>query len=49
MSKNRKNRDTSAAARGGGTDRRQEVLGVIGLGGALFLLVAMVSLQAGAW
>ncbi len=51
MSKNRKIKDTSpnvssAGDRGG--DRRREVLGVIGLGAALFLLVAMVSLQAGA-
>jgi hypothetical protein len=29
-----------------GTDRRREVFGVIGLGAALFLLIAMVSLQA---
>jgi S-DNA-T family DNA segregation ATPase FtsK/SpoIIIE len=30
----------------GGTERRREVFGVIGLGAALFLLIAMVSLQA---
>src|SRR5690242_3802486 len=42
MSKNRKISSTS----GGGTDRRREVFGVIGLGAALFLLIAMVSLQA---
>ena len=45
MSKNRKIPDKSAA---GGSDRRREVLGVVGLGVAIFLLVAMVSLQAGA-
>jgi len=43
MSKNRKIKDTSV----GGGDRRREVFGIIGLGAALFLLVAMVSLQAG--
>jgi S-DNA-T family DNA segregation ATPase FtsK/SpoIIIE len=43
MSKNRKIRETS-----GGTDRRSEVMGVVGMGAALFLLVAMVSLQMGA-
>ena len=43
MSKNRKN--TSASV---GTDRRHEVMGVLGMGAALFLLVAMVSLQVGA-
>ena len=48
MSKNRKNRDTSESSRPTGSDRRREVLGVIGLGAALFLVVAMVSLQAGA-
>ena len=32
---------------GGGDDRRAEVAGVIGLGAGLFLLIAMVSLQAG--
>ncbi len=42
MSKNRKISSSSA----GGTDRRSEVFGVIGLGAALFLLIAMVSLQA---
>ena len=39
MAKNRKMSD--------GSDRRREVLGVIGLGLALFLLIAMVSLQLG--
>ena len=48
MSKNRKIRDTSDKSRSGSTDRRREVMGVIGLGASLFLLVAMVSLQAGA-
>ena len=43
MSKNRKISSTSS---GGGTDRRREVLGVIGLGAGLFLLIAMISLQA---
>src|SRR3569623_1636101 len=38
MSKNRKIKDTSAP--------RREVFGVIGLGAALFLSIAMVSLQA---
>jgi S-DNA-T family DNA segregation ATPase FtsK/SpoIIIE len=42
MSKNPKKKDTSA----GGTERRREVLGVIGLGATLFLLIAMISLQA---
>ena len=42
MSKNRKIKDTSARS----TDRRREVLGVLGLGAGLFLLVAMLSLQA---
>src|SRR5205085_1743715 len=40
MSKNRKTPDTSV-------DRRREVVGVLGLGAALFLLIAMVSLQLG--
>src|SRR5437763_994016 len=44
MSKNRKIPDKSA----GGSDRRREVLGVVGLGVSIFLLVAMVSLQLGA-
>ena len=39
MSKNRKNSSTS-------TDRRREVIGVVGLGAGLFLLIAMISLQA---
>jgi S-DNA-T family DNA segregation ATPase FtsK/SpoIIIE len=39
MAKNRKMSD--------GSDRRREVLGVIGLGLALFLVIAMVSLQLG--
>ena len=43
MSKNRKIRDTSE----GETDRRREVFGVLGLGAALFLLIALISLQAG--
>jgi len=43
MSKNRKISSTSSA---GGTDRRREVVGVIGLGAGLFLLIAMISLQA---
>ncbi len=45
MSKNRKIQDTSIR---GGSDRRREVLGVVGLGAGLFLLIAMVSLQLGA-
>ncbi|HEY4175266.1 MAG TPA: DNA translocase FtsK 4TM domain-containing protein [Kofleriaceae bacterium] len=55
MSKNRKIRDTSPPPsssadrpRKGDSGRRHEVLGVIGLGAALFLLVAMLSLQGGA-
>ena len=57
MSKNRKIRDTSETptpARSGNRNResdsgrRHEVLGVVGLGAALFLLVAMLSLQGGA-
>ncbi|HWU89098.1 MAG TPA: DNA translocase FtsK 4TM domain-containing protein, partial [Kofleriaceae bacterium] len=47
MSKNRKIKDTSAGSGGGDNARRREVLGVLGLGAALFLLVAMISLQAG--
>jgi DNA segregation ATPase FtsK/SpoIIIE, S-DNA-T family len=43
MSRNRKIKESSASS----GDRRREVLGIIGLGAALFLLVAMVSLQAG--
>jgi len=43
MSKNRNIRTSSA----GSEDRRREVLGVIGLGVGLFLLIAMLSLQAG--
>ena len=46
MAKNRKIRESSASARST-DDRRREVSGVIGLGAALFLLVAMISLQAG--
>src|SRR5688572_26992488 len=42
MSKNRKISSTSAS----GMERRREVFGVIGLGAGLFLLIAMVSLQA---
>src|SRR5262245_12593603 len=41
MAKNRKIQDTS-----GEGDRRREVLGVLGLGAGVFLLVAMISLQA---
>jgi len=59
MSKNRKVTSTSAGGDerpvtrrreggSGGDDRRAEVAGVIGLGAGLFLLIAMVSLQAGA-
>ena len=47
MSKNRRIRDTSVSPREGSTGRRREVLGVVGLGAAIFLLVALVSLQAG--
>ncbi len=47
MSKNRKIREPSESSARGGSDRRNEVIGVIGLGAALFLLVAMISLQAG--
>src|SRR5450432_823089 len=46
MSKNPRINGTSKAA-SGPTDRRREVAGVIGLGAALFLLIAMMSLQAG--
>src|SRR5688572_15439749 len=52
MSKNRKVSGTSGGEGGGGSERRRggersEVAGVIGLGAGLFLLIAMVSLQAG--
>jgi S-DNA-T family DNA segregation ATPase FtsK/SpoIIIE len=50
MAKNRKIRDTSTASSGrgpGSPDRRREVLGVVALGASLFLLIALVSLQAG--
>jgi len=47
MSKNRKIREPSEGSPRGGADRRNEVIGVIALGVALFLLVAMISLQAG--
>jgi len=48
MSKNRRIRDTSVSPRDGGSNgRRREVLGVVGLGAAIFLLIALVSLQAG--
>ena len=47
MSKNRKIREPSEGSTRGGSDRRNEVIGVIALGVALFLLVAMISLQAG--
>ncbi len=43
MSKHRKIQGTS----GSSSDRRREVLGIVGLGAAMFLLVAMISLQAG--
>ncbi len=47
MSKNRKIRDASVNPReGGSTGRRREVAGVVGLGAAIFLLIALVSLQA---
>src|ERR1044071_8609746 len=47
MSKNRRIRDTSVSPREGGpTGRRREVLGVVGLGTSIFLLIALVSLQA---
>src|SRR5215470_3514885 len=47
MSKNRRIRDTSVSPReGGSTGRRREVLGVVGLGASIFLLIALVSLQA---
>jgi DNA segregation ATPase FtsK/SpoIIIE, S-DNA-T family len=48
MSKNRRIRDTSVSPReGGSTGRRREIIGVVGLGAAIFLLVALISLQAG--
>jgi S-DNA-T family DNA segregation ATPase FtsK/SpoIIIE len=48
MSKNRRIRDTSVGPRAGGsTGRRREVIGVVSLGAAIFLLIAVVSLQAG--
>src|SRR5882724_5620688 len=56
MSKNRRIRDTSASSREPGRDgarasgsagRRREVIGVVALGAAIFLLIALVSLQAG--
>jgi S-DNA-T family DNA segregation ATPase FtsK/SpoIIIE len=48
MPKNRRIRDTLVNPRAGGsTGRRREVIGVVGLGAAIFLLVALVSLQAG--
>jgi DNA segregation ATPase FtsK/SpoIIIE, S-DNA-T family len=48
MSKNRRIRDTSVSPRDdGSTGRRREVIGVVGLGAAIFLLIALVSLQAG--
>src|SRR6185369_13059674 len=43
MSKNRKIKDTSARS----GDRWREVFGVLGLGAALFLGIAMLSLQLG--
>jgi S-DNA-T family DNA segregation ATPase FtsK/SpoIIIE len=49
MSKNRRIRDASVSPRpGGSVGRLREVGGVVGLGAAIFLLVATVSLQAGA-
>jgi len=44
-----KNVRVSSSSKGGSgtTDRRREVAGVVGLGAALFLLIAMMSLQAG--
>jgi S-DNA-T family DNA segregation ATPase FtsK/SpoIIIE len=50
MAKNRKIPERSEKPRGGGggggsTDRRAEVVGVVGLGAALFLGIAMISLQ----
>ncbi|HSS01134.1 MAG TPA: DNA translocase FtsK 4TM domain-containing protein [Kofleriaceae bacterium] len=48
MSKNRRIRDTSVSPRAGGsTGRRREVVGVVSLGASIFLLIALVSLQAG--
>jgi len=47
MSKNRRIRDTSVTPRFGGSNgRRREVLGVVVLGAAIFLFIALVSLQA---
>lgn len=45
MAKNRKIKDPPV--RRGGSHRRREVLGVIGVGLALFLLASLISLQAG--
>jgi DNA segregation ATPase FtsK/SpoIIIE, S-DNA-T family len=45
MSKNRKIRDTSDKR--SNPERGSEVIGVLGLGAGMFLLVAMISLQAG--
>jgi S-DNA-T family DNA segregation ATPase FtsK/SpoIIIE len=48
MSKNRRIRDTSVnPSQGGSTGRRREVIGVAILGAAIFLLIALISLQAG--
>src|SRR6185436_10763251 len=48
MSKNRRIRDTSASPRqGSSAGRRREVIGVVSLGAAIFMLIAVVSLQAG--
>jgi DNA segregation ATPase FtsK/SpoIIIE, S-DNA-T family len=52
MSKNRRIREASVSPREAGRDRgpsgrRREVIGVVGLGAAIFLLIALVSLQAG--
>src|SRR4051812_25392998 len=49
MSKNPRIHSTSKGSGASTThDRRREVAGVVGLGAALFLLIAMMSLQAGA-
>jgi S-DNA-T family DNA segregation ATPase FtsK/SpoIIIE len=48
MPKNRRFRDTSVSPRqDGSTGRRREVIGVAILGAAIFLMIALVSLQAG--
>ena len=46
MAKNRRIRDTSVSPRdGGSTGRRREVLGVVCLGAAIFLLIALTLRQ----